>query len=371
MADSKHIVIIGGSYAGILAAKTIFGHKDQSVSVTLISTSTHAFFTVASPRLISEPGKIGKTIFPIEKTLEKYSGGINYKFVLAKVHSTDFDNNSLIVENSTGKETIKYDYLVVASGSRTDIPAFKLNGDHQNTVDSIKKLNKSTKSAKKIIVLGGGPTGVETVGELGYLYDKEKEIILYTGLDAPLLQLGPGKSKATTSRLTELGVKVVNNKRSTSFNSVEDGSRSKVVFEDGSSEDADVVIPAYGLTPNSEFLDKKFIDTLGYLKTDEYLRIEGHRNVLGLGDILSIGENTIVNLNYSQKATFESVVNLEFFGNKNSKLKPYSPTKMTLAVPISRTDGVGLAFGWSLPSFLIKFLKSKDFMIPKAGDSLT
>ncbi|CUM57727.1 unnamed protein product [Debaryomyces tyrocola] len=330
--SSKHIVIIGGSYAGIIAAKSIFGRKDQSVNVTLISSSTNAYFNVSTPRLIVEPDKIDKTLFPVEKTLKKYSNGVDYRFVLGDVVSTDFNNNCLIVENAKGRQTIDYDYLIVASGSRTDSPAFKLDGNYQDTVDSIRKLNRSTKGAKTIIILGGGPTGVETAGELGYLFGKEKEIVLYTGLTGPLLQLGSSKSATTVSKLTQLGVKVVNNKKSTSFE--ENGSHSKVIFEDGSSEDADVVIPAYGLTPNSEFLDAKFLDSRGYLKTDEYLRVKGHHNVLGLGDILSIGENTVVNIKYSQIAAFESVVDFEFFGNKNSKLKTYTPIKTTLGVPV-------------------------------------
>lgn len=366
--SEKHIVIIGGSFAGIIAAKTIFNHKDQAVNVTLISASTHAFFTMASPRLIAEPEKIEKTIFPINKTLEKYSNGTKYKFIQGNVESTDFDNNSLILENPQGKQTITYDYLVVASGSRADSSAFKLNGDYKNTVDTVKKLNKLTKSAKKVIVLGGGPTGVETAGELGYLYGKEKEIILYTGMNGPLSTFGENKSKSSTEKLTTLGVKVINNKKSTSSEAKD--RQYKVIFEDGSFEEADVVIPAYGLTANSQFLNKNFLDSHGYLKTDEYLRVEGHNNVLGLGDILSIGEHTVVNLTYAQKSTFESAVDLEFFGNKNSKLKPYSPTKTTIVVPISRNGGVGLVFGWSLPNFLVKLLKAKDFMIPKAGGTL-
>mmetsp|Transcript_7267 Transcript_7267/g.9203 ORF Transcript_7267/g.9203 Transcript_7267/m.9203 type:complete len:371 (-) Transcript_7267:35-1147(-) len=366
--SEKHIVIIGGSYAGVLAAKTIFGHKNKSIRVTLISASTHAYFTVATPRLITEPEKIEQTIFPIEETLKKHSGGISYKFVQGRVEIADFNKNSLTVESVTGKLTVEYDFLVVASGCRTDDPAFRLVGDHNETVDSIKKLNKSTKSAKKIIILGGGPTGVETAGELGLLYGKEKDIVLYTGLTGPLAPLGESKSKAATNRLTGLGVKVINNKRSTGFE--KNGTHSKVTFDDGSSENTDVIIPVYGLTPNSEYLDKKYLDSNGYLKTDKYFRVEGHHNVLGLGDILSIGENTIVNLTYAQKATFESVVDLEFFDNKNAKLKLYSPIKTTILVPISKNGGIGLVFGWSVPNFLVRILKAKDFMIPKASEGL-
>lgn len=363
----KRIVIIGGSFAGIIAAKTIFNQNEQAVRVTLISTSTHSFFNIAAPRLLTEPDKAENTIFPIKETLEKYSNGTQFEFIHGKVESADLDKNSLIVDNSDGKQSINYDYLVIASGSRTDSAAFKLYDGHTETVAAIKLMNKSIIDAKKIIILGGGPTGVESAGELGYQYGKEKEIILYTGLKGPLAALGESRSKTSAEKLAALGVKVINDKASHSLES--DNTQAKVIFDDGSSEVADLVIPAYGLTPNSEFLDKKFLDTKGFLKTDEFLRVEGYNNVLGFGDIVSMGERSFVDIMYAQKSTFEATVSHEFFG-ADLKLKSYSRLKPTLLVPISQEGGVGVAFGWNVPNFLVKFLKSKDFMIPNAGKDL-
>lgn len=361
--EQKQVVIIGGSFAGIEAAKSIFKRKNQSVKVTLISSSTHAYFNIATPRLIVEPEHIEKTLFPVKDTLAKYANGVRYRLVHGTVESTDFKKKSIVVEASEGSEIINYDYLIIASGAKSDSSAFKLGGDYHETVESIKQLNKSTKSAKKIVVLGGGATGVETAGELGDYYGKEKEIVLYTGLVGPLYVLGESASQAASKRLAGLGVKVINRVRSTKVEA------NRVTFDDGSVAEADIVIPAYGLFPNSQFLDKKFVDANGYLKTDKHLRVEGY-NVIGLGDILSIGESSIVNLVYAQLSVFEATVDYEIFENKTIKLKPYSATKQTLLVPVSKNGGVGKLFGWSFPSFLVKILKSKDFMIPKANEHL-
>lgn len=366
--SQKHVVIIGGSYAGILAAKTIFSHKDQSVKVTLVSASKNAYFNVGTPRLIVEPENIDKALFLVEDTLTKYSNGINQEFIHGEVVSTNFDERSVKIESTLGNLTIAYDYLIVASGSRTETPAFKLSGGHEKTVEAIKHLNKATKNAKKIIILGGGPTGVETAGELGFLYGHNKEIVLYTGLVGPLSPLGESKSSTALTKLKELGVKVVNKKRSTDIQ--EKGTLTKVLFEDGSTDEADVVIPVIGVVPNSKFLNKQYLDDAGYLKTDDNFRVEDHHNVLGLGDILSIAESTSANIKLAQEKTFQAVVDLIIFGNKESKLKPYTGMKQTAIVPISRKGGVGVVFGWGIPNFLVRYLKAKDFMISKAGDSL-
>jgi hypothetical protein len=49
---------------------------------------------------------------------------------------------------------------------------------HQATIDALHKVQEQVKAAKTIVVGGAGATGVETSGELGYEYGKDKEITL-------------------------------------------------------------------------------------------------------------------------------------------------------------------------------------------------
>ena len=67
---SKQVVIIGGSYAGILALKTLLKSSPIELNITLISPNDSGYFNAAAPRLLIEPESIEKTIFPIKPTIE-------------------------------------------------------------------------------------------------------------------------------------------------------------------------------------------------------------------------------------------------------------------------------------------------------------
>lgn len=57
-----HVVVLGGSFAGCHAIKTLYGLSD-SIEVTLVAPSTHAYFNCAAPRVLVEPEVLEKTFF--------------------------------------------------------------------------------------------------------------------------------------------------------------------------------------------------------------------------------------------------------------------------------------------------------------------
>ncbi|CAH2353799.1 putative oxidoreductase Ptalp [[Candida] railenensis] len=359
------IVLIGANYAGAVALETIFKEikatgKETEYSVTVVSKSTHFYANPSSPRLFVEPEHLEKVFFSVEEYLKKHSNGTKYEFIHASVDKANFSSKTL--ELSGGKK-LKYDYLVVASGSRADNPAFKLDGDYVESRNAVKQLNKTIKDSGSIAILGGGATGVETAAEIAYTYPK-KNVTLFTGTTGPLA--GIGKSAPATSKLEDLGVKIVNNKKFSSIDTSETGA-SNISFDDGSTEKFDLYIPSYGLYPNSSFIDSKYLNDSGYLVVNENLVVEGHPEVIGFGDIASITEKTVVDIKLSQTKPFTQTVKKNIF-NQDVSLLAYARGKTTTLIPISKKGGIGLMFGWSVPNFLVKSLKAKDFMIPKAGD---
>lgn len=112
------IVIIGGGFAGIALAKKL---SKQEVQVVLLDKNNyHTFqpllYQVSTGGL--EPDSIA---YPIRKILKDFP---NFYFRLANVEEIDVDKNKVITD--IGK--LKFDYLVVASGSRTNflvIPKLK------------------------------------------------------------------------------------------------------------------------------------------------------------------------------------------------------------------------------------------------------
>ncbi|EGW32897.1 uncharacterized protein SPAPADRAFT_60240 [Spathaspora passalidarum NRRL Y-27907] len=369
--NKKKVIIIGASYGGILALKTLLSTKkchtkDISLDITIIAPNDHTYFNIASPRLLTELNLASKVVFKIKDVIEKLSRGTEHTvgFVQGSVQKVDLDDKSLTILNSD--RTFNYDNLIIASGTRTDFPGFKLDNQKDQTysIEAIKILSKQIEDAKSIAIIGGGSTGVEVAGELGYKYGKQKEeIVLYTGASRPLPTLPENQSSKATTKLERLGVTIVNDKVNVRENSVELANGSIVKYS--------LVITAYKHIPNTEFLPANVLNKTGYVITDSHLRLKQHPEVICVGDALEIGQRSVVDLVYGQKSVIESTIQVEVFGNA-SKPKSYeAPKSTTMVVPIGKEGGVGLAFGWNVPNFLVSILKAKDFMISKAGDNLT
>jgi NADH dehydrogenase FAD-containing subunit len=364
---TRNVVILGGNYAGITAAKifldTVIPRSGpDSFNVTLISSSSHSYFNIGAPRLIVEPEYLKDTIFPVKDSFRKYPQS-QLLFAHGTVTAVDLNSRNLIVDDHT---TISFDILVIATGARTEDASFKLATTHEASLEAVKKLNESTKLAKKIAVIGGGPTGVETAGELKSHYP-EKQVILYTGASQPLdglANLGYHAAK----KLDALGVRIVNGLRVESTKVV--SGQTVLRLSDGSTTTVDAVVPAGGLTANSDYLPQSVLDEQGFVITDEFLRVKGYEFVYALGDIVSGISKTTVDLKYVQVSTIASTVLHDLVDNSTKLVAHANPSSLTIAVPISMSGGVGVFKGWGIPNFLVRQAKSKDFMISKAGQFL-
>ena len=104
------IVIIGGGFAGISLAKKL---RNKKVQVVLLDKHNyHNFqplmYQVATGGL--EPDSIA---YPIRKVVQEFR---DFYFRLAEVREIDADNNKVIADIGE----LKYDYLVIATGSKTN-----------------------------------------------------------------------------------------------------------------------------------------------------------------------------------------------------------------------------------------------------------
>ncbi len=174
----KHIVILGGSYAGISTAHRILKQaaKIGPLKITLVSPNTHFYWSMASPRGIV-PGQLadGKLFQPIAAGFSKYSAR-QFEFILAKAESLDFGAKTVGI---SGGETLDYDYLILATGSHTrGQTPFKGLGTTEETRDALHDFQSEVTKSKTIVIAGAGVTGVEAAGELAYEYGHEKEVIL-------------------------------------------------------------------------------------------------------------------------------------------------------------------------------------------------
>jgi NADH dehydrogenase FAD-containing subunit len=197
-AKMQHIVIVGGSFAGISTAHRVLkqaaaleAKAKKSASspspvapfkVTLVSRDSHFFWNIAAPRGVV-PGEIPvEDMFrPIAPGFKQYGSG-RFEFVLASAEALDADAKTLKVRlagEGAVERVIPYDHLVLATGSRTAAPGpFKSSGSTESTIAAVNDYRRRIETAGSIVLVGAGPTGVETAGELAWTYKGAKKVIL-------------------------------------------------------------------------------------------------------------------------------------------------------------------------------------------------
>jgi len=176
------IVVLGGGYAGIMAALRIGGKtKKLNTAVTLVNALDHF---VERPRLHEQATGTNLRGKPIADMLR----GSNTHFLRGWVKRIDPGTKRVLVNTDNGEQSISYDYLVNALGSRVDRHSVNGVREYAYTLDPYgtlttqaleEKLNKLAARPFKAIIVGGGATGIEMAGQLKGHYP-QAEVILVT-----------------------------------------------------------------------------------------------------------------------------------------------------------------------------------------------
>lgn len=299
--DKKRVVIIGGGFAGISLAKELAGKHFQ---VVLIDRNNYhqfqpLFYQVAMAGL--EPSSI---VFPLRKLFRKKA---DTYIRMTEVERIDTEKRQL----HTQLGIVNYDYLVIATGAETNffgnakiaekaIPMKSVSealylrnrvlADYEKSL-SINDFDERQKYLD-IVVVGGGPTGVEVAGSLAemkkYILPKdyseldiqEVDIYLVEGNDALLNGMSKQSSEKAHQFLTKMGVKIILNVRVTDY----DGE--VVSLSNGESIPCKKVIWAAGITGQSPMgLAPESKGSGGRLLVNAHSKVEGYERIFAIGDI--------------------------------------------------------------------------------------
>ena len=183
----KKILILGGGFAGIYTAKNLQKQNLEGYEIELISDNNYFIFQPLLPEVASGTIYSSDAVTPIRQMLK----GIKYRN--AEISSLDFNNKRVSILQGFKKSThnIKYDHLVIALGQVSNLEIVKGLKDHGFTMRSLQDAYDlrnhilgcleladvtSNKELKKrllnIVVIGGGFSGVETIGEIKEMIDR-------------------------------------------------------------------------------------------------------------------------------------------------------------------------------------------------------
>lgn len=383
MSDTHNIVILGGSYSGLGIAhgllKALPGLKTQtgkSYKVTMISNSTHFWFSVGAPRamFIPFPKDIMDSFIPIEKGFKQYPSGL-FEFVHAEITGVETEKKTVLYslknekdETAPNTETISYDSLVIATGSKGPSPLYSYHGSHVPTLDAYKDIQSRLPSAQSIMIVGGGTAGTETAGEIGHLHGKKssspKDITILSGNERLLKGLRPSIGQRAQEILEGMGVKVEHNLKLKDSDDLDNGT-TKVTLSDGSTRTIDMLLVATGRKPASSYLPSSLLDDQGRVVCDAYTRVPSLKNVWVTGDMAQNSPGGIMYINFAVPTTVGNMV-AELGGKGKPKVFKPMTTKETQFVPVGPNYGVGAAFGWWAPSAVVRMLKGKTMFFPTA-----
>ncbi|KAJ2782962.1 hypothetical protein H4R18_001978 [Coemansia javaensis] len=198
------VVVVGGSYAGAAAAKQLAGlsKKYPGLKVTLVDKRTHYFHAVGFPKALVDASYAEKAFLPFENFFAESSG---HEFVNEGLAAVVDEHH---IELGDGRR-VYYDYLVLATGGQAPGPIGVAGRTKDEGVAEIRALREGLEGASSVLVVGGGPVGVEVAGFVAAAYPA-KDVTLVHSRDRLLPeQFRIGISNGAVEKLSSLGVKVV------------------------------------------------------------------------------------------------------------------------------------------------------------------
>lgn len=374
---AKTVAILGASFAGIPIAHHLLVHTSPLVpdlKVILISPNTHMLWCFASVRgILPNAIEEDKLFIPIAPAFSKYPTD-KFEFILGEAEKLDTSTSTVMIRTNKGtQKSISYHTLVIATGSsaREGMP-FKTVSNTDKTREILHEWQRQIESAQSIVVAGAGATGVEVAGELAEAYakTKQKKVTLVASGGLPLDDgLRKDVRLAAQRDLERMGARIIFHAK---VDEIKRGTRPgpktvRLALAGGGTEtiEADVVVPAYGVQPNSSFVHESMRDHRGFVKQTKHLRAEGHDNIFVVGDVGSLETPQAA---HTEKQVIHVVKSLQAYLRGQDVAEYKFDKEPLIGASIGRRGGIGQAKGWKVPSFLIRFTKADTLGTHKGPD---
>ena len=297
----KHIIIIGGGFAGVNMAKAL-GDK-KGIKVTLVDRNNYNFFPPLLYQVSTGMLDISSISIPF-RTL--FTGKDNLYFRIGELVEIIPEDNT--IKLSTGN--LHYDALVIATGTKSNY--FGMDNIEKNALpmktvnDAIKLRNylimegekytyctdkDEKRKMRNIVISGAGPSGVEIAGMIAEmrkrklmdiypeLVNEKLNIFLVDGAPTVLPPMSDKSQKYTLKTLQNLGIEVKLNKL------VSDYKDDKVYFKDGETIETKTLIWTAGVTGMKfKGIPDECYEKGNRLTVDAFNKVEQTNNIYAIGD---------------------------------------------------------------------------------------
>jgi NADH dehydrogenase len=380
----KRILILGGGYAGVGVLKQLQKtfQSDPEVSISLVSQDNFFLHTPLLPEMATGMLASRHIATPIRSFCKRA------RYYQAKVKQIDLNNNRVTItrEFDNQKRELDYDFLIIGLGGKTNFFGNKNVEKHAFTIktlgDAISIRNhiiSILESADQeedpdilsklltFVVVGGGFSGVETVGEITDFVRESAEkfyrnidiekvkIYLVSAGEKILPEIGELGEYASES-LKKNGIDIIKNTK------LIDAGEDYAVLDNEMKISCATLIWAGGVTvdPVISKLETEH-SPRGNVVVDKFLKLKNHPNVFALGDCASITDErtgkpyppTAQHAVREAKIVSENIISL--IRSKKSE-KPFVYDSKGSMAKIGKRNGVALLMGNKIHGFAAWFL---------------
>lgn len=353
-----HVVVVGGGFGGIAIVRKL---KRADVDITLIDRHTYNTFNPLLYQVATASLNPGDVTWFLRAIRAKQD---NVHFLKGTVTSMDHDAK---VINLDGGNSVKYDYLVIGVGVTANFfgipgaPEFSMPLYRRSQALAVRdKMFANLEDAAvngqdrdlRIIVVGGGATGVETAGAFAELRNNDMPIT-YPELDTKRVHitlvemmphvLGPFHPKLRDYAKKSLEKRDVDLRLGTAVKEVR--SDGVLVEHDGEQEflPAGIVVWASGVTAHPVVADWDVPQGRGgRIEADEHWQVRGLQNVFAIGDVAVNPDNPLPQL--AQPAIqggkhVAKLISADVKG-KRAKVKPFKYSDKGTMATIGRASAI-------------------------------
>ncbi|WP_445529478.1 NAD(P)/FAD-dependent oxidoreductase [Streptomyces cyslabdanicus] len=270
MTGNTHVVVIGGGYAGVMAANRLTLRDD--VTVTLINPRPDFVHRVRLHQLV---GGSDDAVIAYQDVLAE-----GVRLVVDTVTRIAAAERSVTLATDG---TLDYDYLIYAVGSGSAEPSVPGAAEFAYPIASLEAAQRlrpvldAAPATAPVTVVGAGPTGIETAAELA---EQGRRVTLVCGgVLGPYLHTRGRRSVA--QRLTELKVTLIDGPHA----KVTAVTRDTVRLADGRELPSEVTVWTAGFgVPDLAARSGLSTDAVGRLLTDETLTSVDDAHIVAAGD---------------------------------------------------------------------------------------
>ncbi|KAI8145634.1 hypothetical protein BJV82DRAFT_20609 [Fennellomyces sp. T-0311] len=361
--STENIVVVGGGYAGVLAAQNLEKRfSGTQYRVILIDKKSFFYHIIAGSRSAVEDVH---NIIPYTNVFSSKK-----KNVVVQATVVRLEKNKLYLDKPfEGSTELPYAFAILAPGIRYPAPCKVTSLEVKDAEKEQENIQKHVKEASSILIVGGGPSGIELAGEIRDKY-KDKKITLVHSHSKLLYE--PIIKKAREQMLE----KVQRNDVKVILDDVVEIPKSNehAVFtpdtplttRKGLKLSADLVMLMFGSRAETSWLEGTIsLSDTGAIKIKPTMQVDtpDFDNVYAVGDAVDIKELKVVGRARAHtKAAVSNIVNA-------TKKKPatyvYNPKPIySLGVSFGKTQGYIFTPFFTLGDWAISLGKAKTMKTP-------